>query len=181
MKKKMNEWLSKIPKWCREFRDSARVCSHSLIIVSEGWIPGEFEVRGVPDFSSYKEAEEDTEFSKEIERETKRKSEEEINDSFDSSSLGGVFALFLKREKEAWIDRSSYDFRALYRVFREPDPQIKFKICKACGYVIRNEDRVVWHHLSYLPEETIPVHRRCHYDIHLKGKYPELNPWHGRS
>lgn len=47
-------------------------------------------------------------------------------------------------------------------------------VCAACKTPL--EAPVVRHHVSYDPEKTVQVHKRCHMEIHHTDKHPELRP-----
>lgn len=54
-------------------------------------------------------------------------------------------------------------------------------ICEACNEkILWSEESdcypILYHHVSYFPEEIIKVHDKCHARIHLTDKYPELKP-----
>ena len=51
-------------------------------------------------------------------------------------------------------------------------------ICGACFMPILglNGKSAPEHHVSYFPEETIPVHQSCHLEIHRSDKYLHLRP-----
>jgi len=46
-------------------------------------------------------------------------------------------------------------------------------VCPVCGEVI-GFDYHEHHHISYYPEITIPVHKKCHITIHNTDSYPHL-------
>ena len=57
----------------------------------------------------------------------------------------------------------------------------KAPFCRVCGRNISPLDKsTIWHHISYSPENTVPVHAECHHQIH-SGEVPELAPVGGRK
>lgn len=57
----------------------------------------------------------------------------------------------------------------------------KPSICFACFKPIEVGMNLVKHHVSYYPELIVPVHSKCHSQIHRSGLYPHLEPDYRQS
>ena len=63
-----------------------------------------------------------------------------------------------------------------YTGWKHPRPKEPVQ-CEACHRVIRPDQIILRHHISYYPEKLVNVHSSCHRLIHSsKPKYPELVP-----
>ena len=48
--------------------------------------------------------------------------------------------------------------------------------CRACGKYIGFLGNLIWHHVSYNPSITVPLHRGCHFLMHKRGRWKKLVP-----
>lgn len=63
-----------------------------------------------------------------------------------------------------------------YTGWKHPRPKEPVQ-CAACHRIIRPDQIILRHHISYYPEKLVNVHSSCHRLIHVpKPKYPELVP-----
>ena len=69
-----------------------------------------------------------------------------------------------------------------YALFCETDDD---HICKACfcpiyeSHAVFAKSITINHHVTYFPEELVPVHTACHSEIHNSWEYPHLRPIEG--
>ena|SRR5437867_1757396 len=49
-------------------------------------------------------------------------------------------------------------------------------LCVTCKKPILHLDDYVEHHITYNPENKVPVHKSCHGKIHKSDIYPHLKP-----